>query len=173
MSQVRAVIQERRAKPLLREAPGNDCGVYRRPAGGGAGLSAAGERRHQGQHPGGQRKNLLEYAHLLEGPEPDPVCGLQAAHWPVPRPGGRGGVRRAADGVHDQQGNNTAPLQQAAPAGADWGNCKLVLQKICQPFIEWFNHHRPVKQTPVNESNLITRCGKATDEQPNWNQVGI
>ena len=126
MSQVRAVIQERRAKPLLREAPGNDCGVYRRPAGGGAGLSAAGERRHQGQHPGGQRKNLLEYAHLLEGPEPDPVCGVQAAHRLVPRPGGGGGVCRPADRVQDQQGHDPTPLQQAAPAGADWGDCEVV-----------------------------------------------
>ena len=46
-------------------------------------------------------------------------------------------------------------------------------KKYVNHCIQWFNHHRPVKQTPVNESNLITRCGKATDEQPNWNQVGI
>ena len=101
-------------------------GVYRRPAGGGAGLSAADQRRHQGQHPGGQGEDLLEYAHLLEGAQPDPVCGLQAARWPVSRPGGCSGVCRPADGVQDQQGHDSAPIQQAPPAGADWGDCKVV-----------------------------------------------
>ena len=31
-----------------------------------------------------------------------------------------------ADGVQDQQGHDPTPLQQAAPAGADWGDCEVV-----------------------------------------------
>ena len=67
-------------------------------------------------------------------PQPNPnralikgvICGVQAAHRPVPRPGSSGGVCQTADGVQDQQGRHTVPVQQAAPAGADCGNCEMV-----------------------------------------------
>ena len=67
--------------------------------------------RQQSQHPGGQRENLLEYAHLLEGPQPDPVRRFQTAHRPVPWPGGCRGVRRQIDRLQNQQGDYPASLQ--------------------------------------------------------------
>ena len=84
------------------------------------------QRRYQVQHPGGQREDLLEYAHLLEGPQPDPVRSLQAAHRPVPRPGGCGGVRRQIDGLQNQQRDYSASLQQAVTVGIDCGDCGVV-----------------------------------------------
>ena len=74
---------------------------------------------HQRQPPRGQGENLLEYAHLLEGPQPDSVRGVQEAHRPVPRPGGRGSVCRQIDGLQDQQRNHSDPLLQAVTTGID------------------------------------------------------
>ena len=46
-----------------------------------------------------------------EGPQPDLVRGLQAALRPILWPGGCSGVCRPADGVQDQQGHDSAPVQ--------------------------------------------------------------
>ena len=50
------------------------------------------ERRHREQPARGEGKNLLGYANLLEGSQPDPVCSRQETHWPVPWSRGRRGV---------------------------------------------------------------------------------
>ena len=73
MSQVRAVLQKQGARPLLREASGDDCGVYRRPAGGG--LPEAREKISWSMPTYWKGRNLIQFAAskrhvgLYPGPE--------------------------------------------------------------------------------------------------------
>lgn len=61
-----------------------------------------------------------------KGPQSHSLCGLQAAHRPLPWPGGGGDLRRAAACLQDQQGRHSNPLQRPPPPGADCGDCGLV-----------------------------------------------
>ena len=60
--------------------------------------------------PDTMQKDFLEYADVLEKAEPNPVCGLSKAHWPVSRPGSGGGFRATAARVQNKQGRHPVPL---------------------------------------------------------------
>ncbi len=83
-------------------------------------------------------------ADVPEGPESDPLRGLEEAHRPVSRRRGDGRVRGKAEGLRREQGHRPPAVRRGAACGTDRGDRTLVPRAVREMTVSFPAYARPI-----------------------------